>query len=90
MLTWRYEETIPTTANAEQIWALWSRPHEWNRWNEGLEWVILDGPFESGSRGRLKPAWSPVVKFMPACWTRSSKNAEETLEKCSQLAESGG
>ena len=64
MLTWRYEETIPTTANAEQVWALWSRPHEWNHWDEGLEWVTLDGPFEAGSRGQLKPVGGPAVKFV--------------------------
>ena len=64
MLTWSYEETIPTTANAEQVWSLWSRPHEWKRWDEGLEWVTLDGPFESGSRGQLKPVGGPMVKFV--------------------------
>jgi hypothetical protein len=64
MLTWIYEESILTSANAEQVWALWSRPHEWNRWDEAVEWVTLDGPFETGSCGRLKPVSGPAVKFV--------------------------
>lgn len=64
MPTWKYEETVPTTASSEQIWALWSKPDEWNRWDDGLEWIIFDGPFENGNKGRLKPVASPVVKFV--------------------------
>ena len=64
MPTWKYEETVPTTAGSEQIWTLWSKPDEWNRWDDGLEWIIFDGPFENGKKGRLKPVASPVVKFV--------------------------
>ena len=64
MLAWTHEESIPTRATGAQVWALWSRPHEWNRWDEGLEWVTLEGTFVSGTWGRLKPVGGPEVKFV--------------------------
>ena len=64
MLTWSHETTIPTTATAEQVWALWSRPDEWNKWDEGNEWVKLDGMFATGAKGYFKPVGGPKVKFV--------------------------
>ena len=64
MFTWTHETTITTTATAEQVWALWSKPHEWHRWDDGIEWVTLNGPFASGTEGMLKPTGGPKVKFV--------------------------
>jgi hypothetical protein len=36
----------------------------WPEWNLDTEWVRLDGPFETGSRGVLKPKGGPKVKFV--------------------------
>lgn len=63
MLTWNFEETVETTATAEQIWTLWSAPESWPRWDHGIEWVKTDGPFVKGGRGVMKPVGGPKVKF---------------------------
>ena len=34
---------------------MWSDPPAWPRWDEDLEEVTIDGPFEPGSTGLLKP-----------------------------------
>ena len=36
----------------------------WPEWNADTEWVRLDGPFEAGSRGALKPKGGPKVRFV--------------------------
>jgi hypothetical protein len=45
-----------TTADPATIWALWADPAERPRWDDALEAVELEGPFEAGARGvvRLK------------------------------------
>lgn len=63
MFTWVHETTIPTPASAEQIWALWSNPSTWNKWDEGNEWVALEGSFADGTKGYFKPVGGPKVKF---------------------------
>ena len=53
-----------TTASAvtragTAVWRLWSDVEGWRRWDEEVEWSRLDGPFEVGSRGVLKPKKGP-------------------------------
>lgn len=64
MFTWSHETTVTTTASAEQVWALWAKPGEWSRWDDGIEWVTLDGAFAAGTHGNLKPTGGPKVKFV--------------------------
>jgi hypothetical protein len=61
---WVHEEHVITKAAAGDVWRLWSKPEEWNRWDEGIEWVKLAGPFERGTRGQLKPRGAGAVKFV--------------------------
>lgn len=55
------EHAEKTTATREQIWALWADLPGWPRWDENLESVAIDGPFESGTFGRLKPVKAKEV-----------------------------
>lgn len=64
MLTWTFEETVETTASATQIWAQWSQPETWPSWDDGVEWVKMHGPFAHGSKGEMRPAGGPIVKFV--------------------------
>jgi hypothetical protein len=38
----------------------------WPEWNTDTEWVRLDGPFQTGSSGVLKPKGGPRTKFVIA------------------------
>lgn len=64
MFIWIYSEDVPTQATAEQIWEMWKDAATWPCWDSELEWVKLDGNFVTGTRGSMKPASGPVVKFL--------------------------
>ena len=58
---WTYEHSIETDASPESIWPLYSDVPAWPRWDQGLEWVTLSGPFAAGSTGSLKvPGQDPL------------------------------
>ena len=63
MFTWTFEEAVETSAAVDSIWTLWSKPETWPRWDDGVEWVKTDGSFLKGSKGVMKPAGGPEVKF---------------------------
>jgi len=63
MLVWNHQLTLPTTASAEAIWRAWSDPSTWPQWDAGLDRVILNGPFVSGTTGTLTPKGGPTVRF---------------------------
>lgn len=63
MFQWTYSEQIETDATAAQIWALWSDANNWPQWDSELDWVKLDGAFENGTQGMMKPSSGPKVTF---------------------------
>jgi uncharacterized membrane protein len=58
--------TANTTSAAPpaEFFARWADMETWPEWNADTEWVRLDGPFETGSTGVLKPKGGPKVKFV--------------------------
>jgi len=63
MFTWKYNETVDIHASADKVWAIWSDPTAWPVWDAELTWVTLDGAFVKGTKGKMKPASGPEVKF---------------------------
>jgi hypothetical protein len=41
----------------------WADMDSWPEWSTDLQWARLDGPFEVGSSGALKPARGPKTAF---------------------------
>jgi hypothetical protein len=60
---WTYEHSIETDASPESIWPLYSDVPAWPRWDQGLEWVTLSGPFAAGSTGSLKVPGQDALPF---------------------------
>jgi hypothetical protein len=60
---WRHQETVETTAAPDAVWRLWSDVSAWSDWDEDIEWARLDGAFETGARGRMKPRGVPPSSF---------------------------
>jgi hypothetical protein len=58
------EVTKKTTATREQIWELWADVPNRTRWDAGLEYVTLNGPFRAGSTGEVKLEGQPARKFL--------------------------
>jgi hypothetical protein len=58
------EASARTTAAPAALFERWGDMATWPEWNADTEWVRLDGPFATGSRGVLKPKGGPKVKFV--------------------------
>ena len=61
---WKKEITIETKATKEQIWKLWSDVENWNKWDNEVQTSELNGKFEKGAKGVLKPNNGPKSKFI--------------------------
>lgn len=53
-----------TAAPREQIWELWVDVSNRPRWDEGLQYARLDGPFREGSTGEVKLEGQPTREFL--------------------------
>ncbi len=56
------EHTVETSALPSQVWKVWEDVENWSSWDCGLEFSTIDGPFQTGTRGRLKPKGGPLVQ----------------------------
>ena len=52
-----------STAPISAFMARWAAMDTWPEWNLDTEWVRLEGPFEQGATGTLKPQGGPKVRF---------------------------
>ncbi len=62
-MMWYKTITIETNATKEQIWKLWTNVESWNTWDNQVEFSKLNGKFEKGTYGILKPIKGPKSKF---------------------------
>lgn len=58
------EHKVETTASPAQIWKVWEDVENWNSWDHGLEFSTIDGPFQTGTKGKLKPKGGPLVQTL--------------------------
>ena len=57
------QESIETTASPERVFALWSDPAGWPRWDPDLESASLTGAFAAGGSGTIKPRRAPRTRI---------------------------
>jgi uncharacterized protein YndB with AHSA1/START domain len=62
-MVWVTEASAVTAATPEQVWAVWADVAGWSQWDHAVESAELDGPFEQGTRGVLKPTGGPKTRF---------------------------
>ncbi len=55
------KHTVETKASASAVWSIWQDVQNWNTWDPGIEYATLNGPFEAGIKGTLKPKGGPLV-----------------------------
>ena len=63
MWNWTCETSKETNASVEQMWNVWKDVQTWPLWDDELEWSRLEGPFEAGTKGSLKPKKFSALKF---------------------------
>ncbi|MES2104657.1 MAG: SRPBCC family protein [Pseudomonadota bacterium] len=52
---WTHEESMETTATPAQIWTLFSDVPGWKKWNDGIEYLEMRGPFANGTTFSMQP-----------------------------------
>lgn len=63
-MKWSFEIMRTTRASAEAIWNLWADVPHWNTWDSSVKHARLDGVFQVGATGILKPINGPSSRFM--------------------------
>lgn len=93
---WKKEITIETNATKEKIWELWQDVENWKKWDGEVQESKLNGKFETGTMGILKPTNGPKSKFViksakfPVEFTTSSSLPLAKMNFVHKLTEKNG
>ena len=49
--------------DVDAVWQMWSDIDNWPKWNPGIEYCQLNGPFTKGSFLDLKPKGAPLAQL---------------------------
>jgi hypothetical protein len=60
---WTISATAHTTATASRVWAIYCDVANWPCWDYGLALYQPDGPFATGTAGKLQPAGGLELPF---------------------------
>jgi hypothetical protein len=58
-----YTHTIEADVSADAIWSLYEDATTWPEWDAQAEWVVRDGPFESGTTGAMKFEGQETLRY---------------------------
>jgi hypothetical protein len=74
-----YQHSIETDATPEAIWKLYSDVSTWATWDDGAEYVRLDGPFAVGANGTVKFIGQDPLPFTLLDVVPNQSFTDETL-----------
>ena len=60
---WEYEYSVETTAAPEALWRHWSDMASWPQWNDGIETIDVEGPFEAGTAFTMTPPGEEPIRM---------------------------
>jgi hypothetical protein len=75
---WTYEHSAEATATSEAIWSCYQDVATWPEWNAAVGTIELDGPFATGTTGRLSPPDQGPLPFRIVEATENSGYVSET------------
>ena len=73
----KFEETITLQAPAEQVFSVYTEVADWPVWDPGTESSSIDGAFEVGATGKIKPKGEPETSIE---WVEMTANKSFTVE----------
>ncbi len=82
---WQGEHSAVLSASPASIWRYFSDVRGWIKWNDGIEEIDIDGPFEVGTVFRMKPPGqdaltSVLVEVCPfQCFTDETQVGDLTV-----------
>lgn len=59
---WSYEYSADTSATPEAIWPFFEDVAGWPTWNQGIEHIVLEGPFTTGSTFLMTPPGEQTLR----------------------------
>lgn len=59
-----HSSSAPSQRSPGDLWSQISDPSTWATWNTAVDQLTLDGPFVSGTRGRLTPTAGDPLDFV--------------------------
>jgi uncharacterized protein YndB with AHSA1/START domain len=60
---WQHEHEAKTSATADAVWQHWSDMPQWPQWNDGIEKITVDGPFEVGTTFTMTPPGDDPIRL---------------------------
>ena len=60
---WEYEYQLETSAAPEARWRPWADIAAWPQWNDGIETITVDGPFEVGTVFTMTPPGDEPIRM---------------------------
>ena len=60
---WEYQYSIETAAAAEALWRRWADIASWSAWNDGIEAIDVEGPFEVGTAFTMTPPGQEPIRM---------------------------
>ena len=60
---WEYEYQLETSAAPEGLWRHWADMASWPQWNDGIETITVDGPFEVGTVFTMTPPGEEPIRM---------------------------
>jgi Polyketide cyclase / dehydrase and lipid transport len=62
-LAFTFQHAVETPASPQALWRLYSDVATWPTWDDAVERVTLDGPFEPGAVGTFKLSGQDPLEF---------------------------
>lgn len=60
---WKYECKLDAEIDKNKVWALYENTEKWSLWDDSIESVDLDGPFENGTTGAVHNTDDTITAF---------------------------
>jgi len=60
---WDYEYSLETSAAPEALWRHWADMPAWPQWNEGIETIDVEGPFQVGTVFVMTPPGDEPIRM---------------------------
>jgi hypothetical protein len=60
---WEYEYSLETSADRGALWHHWADMAAWPQWNDGIETITVDGPFEVGTVFTMTPPGEEPIRM---------------------------
>ena len=60
---WEFSHSVEVKSQPETVWKIWADVETWSQWDPDVLWSKLNGGFQEGSKGKLKPVTGPATTF---------------------------